>query len=147
MSHKCSLITAPWWVRVPVGTLLFAPIFVFTVGSISIFLKEPTTAISVTSMYLFAGAMLCASLMLLIMNIKMMLGVSPAPNGFSPITLRVGGVFLFILPIAGFFTGHYEQVGYAAIPQAVFYLWCCFSLFKLAKSKAAKISEVPDEIA
>ena len=146
MSYKCSLVNAPWWVRVPVGTLLLAPIFVFTVGSMSIFLKEPSAAMNVMWMYLLGGALLCVCASLLLMNIKMMFGVSPAPNGFSPITLRVGGVLLFILPISGFFTGHYEQVGYASIPQALFYFWCSFSLFKLAKSKATKIKEVQDEI-
>ena len=61
-----------------------------------------------------------------------------APIGLPPVVLRIGGALLLLLPIAGFFTGVYFQPGakkFAAIAQAIVYVFLGLKAFRLAKSR------------
>jgi hypothetical protein len=54
----------------------------------------------------------------------------------GPNALRVIGVFFLLLPLAGFFTGHYARLGLLAVLQALAYVSVFFSLFALARTRS-----------
>jgi hypothetical protein len=55
----------------------------------------------------------------------------------APETLRVLSLFFLILPVAGFFTGYYREMGPVAILQAVMYFFTFLGLRALARRRDA----------
>jgi len=57
----------------------------------------------------------------------------------SPRALRVVAFFLLVLPITGFFTGYYRQMGPVAVFLATMYVFGFFRLLALARERKAGV--------
>jgi|GEM_PF-3915884 hypothetical protein len=129
------------WIQVPVGiaVALFVLFCAFAVASSLLFpgkyVPSPKLAIVVGLI------LLLACLWVLEKCFRLVTGRKSAGGLLSPTSLRVVAFLLLIIPIAGLFTGYYNEIGSVAIFQAVMYLSGFFGLRALARKREATLDE------
>jgi len=132
----------PRWIQVPVGVVLglFSLFCLFATVDM---LLLPGKKISPSPILAVAVApiLLLACLWLLKKCFRLVTGSKKRGGLLSPTTLRVVAVFLLILPVTGFFTGYYREMGAVAIFQAVMYFFGFFGLRSLARKREAVLDE------
>jgi len=126
--------SVPRWVQVLAGLLLL-PIAVFCLAASAMPVirppeKNPTLAVTLGSV------MVALSFWCIDKAVRLILGWRTHGGLMGPNALRVIGVFFLLVPLAGFFTGHYARLGLLAVLQALAYVSVFFSLFALARARS-----------
>jgi len=120
--------------------LFFALIFLWVGFGLAIGLRSEPSALKV----IIAALSLYASVKLLVFSWRLLLN-RPRPGGglLSPFVLRVTGLFMVLLPIAGFFTGWYEASSSRLWPnvfQGVVYIFAGGGLILLARVRSKHLT-------
>jgi hypothetical protein len=134
----------PRWIQVPVGILLalfalfcaFAAIDMVLLAGIK---SSPSPILAVAVVLI----LLLACYWVLVKCFRLVTGRQTRGGLLGPTVLRVVAVFLLIIPVAGFFTGYYREMGPLAIFQAVMYVFGFFGLRQLARKREAILDERP----
>ena len=125
----------PRWVQVPMGLVLGLLTLLCGFASVTLLLdsseQSPILAI-VVGLVLLLGC-----LWVLEKCFRLLTGRKNRGGLMSPNTLRVVSCFLLVLPVAGFFTGYYREMGPVAIFQAVMYFFGFLRLRALARTREA----------
>lgn len=135
-------VELPRWIQVPVGILLalFALFCVFAAIDMVLLAgikssPSPMLAVAVVLILLLACLWVLGKCMRPVTGRKKRGGL------LSPTVLRLVAVFLLIIPVAGLFTGYYQEMGPIAIFQAVMYVFGFFGFRALARKREAALDE------
>ena len=136
-------IELPRWIEVPAGILLgLLTLFCAFADATSLlfpgkYVPSPILAVIVGLILLLACLWVLAKCMRLVTGRKKRGGL------LSPTVPRVEAVFLLIIPVAGLFTGYYQEMGPIAIFQAAMYVLGFFGLRGLARKRESTLDEQP----
>jgi hypothetical protein len=122
----------PRWVQVPAGIAFGLGAVIATLGSLTMMLVPNDQS---PILYKVAGAfVMIGSIWVMDKSLRLVMGRKKQRGLMSPNTLRLLSWCLLALPIAGIFTGFYEEMPVFAIFQAVMY----FLGFKRLQTLASK---------
>jgi hypothetical protein len=118
--------------------LFFALIFLWVGLGLAIGLRSEPSALKA----IIAALSIYAWIKLLVFSWRLILN-RPSPRGglLSPFVLRVTGLFMVLLPMAGFFTGWYETSSSRLWPhvfQALVYIFVGGALILLARARTLR---------
>ncbi len=134
----------PRWIQVPAGILvgLFALFCAFAAVDMLLLTgkkSSPSPILAVAVVFI----LLLVCLWVLAKCFRLVTGRKKRGGLLSPTVLRVAGVFLLIIAVAGLFTGYDREMGAIAIFQAVMYIFGFFGLRALARKREASLDEKP----
>ena len=128
----------PRWVQVPVGVVLGLLTLLCGFASV-IFLFAPNKKSPILTIVV-ALILLFGCLWVLEKCFRLLTGRKNRGGLMTPNTLRVLGFFFLVLPVAGLFTGYYDDMGPVAIFQAVMYFFVFLGLRALARKREMGVS-------
>ena len=127
----------PRWIQVPAGLILgLATLFCAFALVLIVFFGPRDNKLSPVAILLLL-VFLIPCLWVLEKCYRLVTGHKRHGGLLSPTTLRIVALCLLVLPIAGFFTGYYRQMGALGVFQAIMYLFGFFGLRALAQKREA----------
>jgi hypothetical protein len=134
----------PRWLQVPIGLVICLIVLACSLGSV-ILLVDPPEKSPILG-FLLGLVMLLACYWGLEKGVRLVLGRPNQGGGlFSPFALRVLAWLCLALPIAGIFTGLYQEKGATAFVQAAVYVAAFFGLTRLARERSSGSWPSPDD--
>lgn len=126
-------IELPRWIQVPVGIIL--SLFTLLCGFASAFLLFVSNKKSPILAFVVGLVLLLGCIWVLAKCFRLITGKKTKGGLMSPTALRVVSVVVLVLPVVGFFTGYYREMGAMGVFQAVMYFFTFFGLRALARKR------------